>query len=577
MVATELSTQSKANEPSLLTVERAAYGAVLLLALVMRFIQLDAYPLSTEEISHALAAWDAVQGRSVDLSGLSPLLFSLQEITFFVTGGGDLWARWWPAWLGALMCLLPYGLRSRLGREGAILAALALATSPTLIYFSRHGTGDIIAGAALLALLSAISLPQSSSRRALWIGMAAGLGIISGPVWYTGLLAGIVAWALLRRKQAADALRIDGAQLRAISGAAAITAVLIGTGLLSHWEGIGAAFDLLGTWAQRLTPSTVSYPIYWPILRLILDEPLLVALGMYGAWRAWRREDREGQMLTAWAGIALAWTIVTPGRQPQDLIVVVIPLALLAGRELGRILPRLDLRAARWEALAVIGALSTLMGTAYVWASGYGLLGQATHLIALVAPVGLIISTTLMSVWWLGWPLTRQILVIFALLSGSLWTFSAGWINSHGTDRWRRVAVQFEMTAQEVKELPAFMERLSEQRVGDPYLLAIDLVDSPEVPILRWYLRRWPVRVVGAPRGEQRAPVVITPLGEDLVPGEAYRGQRLRVREWWLPEGMQPSQWLRWLLVRQSVIEPAVSEVILWVEVEKPIAETPGA
>ncbi len=39
---------------------------------------------------------------------------------------------------------VPYFFRDHLGRIGALLAAVMLALSPTLLYFSRFGRNDII-------------------------------------------------------------------------------------------------------------------------------------------------------------------------------------------------------------------------------------------------------------------------------------------------------------------------------------------------------------------------------------------------------------------------------------------------
>ncbi len=75
-----------------LTVEKAAYGAVGLLGLGLRLLDLAASPLTPAEAMQALPAWQAAAGRAYDLAGISPLLFNLQRFSFIPFGGADQFA-----------------------------------------------------------------------------------------------------------------------------------------------------------------------------------------------------------------------------------------------------------------------------------------------------------------------------------------------------------------------------------------------------------------------------------------------------------------------------------------------------
>jgi predicted membrane-bound mannosyltransferase len=85
-----------------LTVEHAGYGLVVLIGLGLRLWNLGATPLNPAEAMQALPAVTAVHGGVPDLSGVSPLLHSLQRITFSLFGASDGTARLWPALLGGL-------------------------------------------------------------------------------------------------------------------------------------------------------------------------------------------------------------------------------------------------------------------------------------------------------------------------------------------------------------------------------------------------------------------------------------------------------------------------------------------
>ncbi len=109
-----------------LTVERVAYGAIALVALTVRLVGLGWSPLYPAEAMQALPALAAATGRPYDLTGISPLLFSLQRALFMPLGADEVLARWWPALLGGLAALLFYALRDRLTRGGALAAAAAV-------------------------------------------------------------------------------------------------------------------------------------------------------------------------------------------------------------------------------------------------------------------------------------------------------------------------------------------------------------------------------------------------------------------------------------------------------------------
>src|SRR5450759_2454847 len=141
-----------------LTTERVAYGAAGVLALFLRLFGLGLQPLSPAEAAQALPAWQAAQGNAYQLSGISPLLFGLQRWLFVPLAGSDSLARWWPALAGGLATLLFYALRDRLGRGGALVAAILWAGSPLAVFVSRQATGYGRVPPLALALLACLSL-----------------------------------------------------------------------------------------------------------------------------------------------------------------------------------------------------------------------------------------------------------------------------------------------------------------------------------------------------------------------------------------------------------------------------------
>src|SRR5512137_2129720 len=146
IAAAELEAISPAEETSptpWLTGEKAAYIGLAILALVLRLAALGAYPLSDAEAGQALVAWRILQAQPIGQAGYSPLIVTLNLISFLLLGGSELAARLGPALLSVPLALLPYGLRRHLGRTGALAAGALFALSPTVLYLSRTVDGDI--------------------------------------------------------------------------------------------------------------------------------------------------------------------------------------------------------------------------------------------------------------------------------------------------------------------------------------------------------------------------------------------------------------------------------------------------
>ena len=69
-----------------LTIERMAYIAIGILALVLRLVGLGQQPMAPGEAAQAMAALDLIRHTgALPAGGTSPLLLSLHALTFLVT------------------------------------------------------------------------------------------------------------------------------------------------------------------------------------------------------------------------------------------------------------------------------------------------------------------------------------------------------------------------------------------------------------------------------------------------------------------------------------------------------------
>lgn len=129
--------------PMLLT--GIAFAGIIALAAVLRFWQLGIRTFTNDEGLYSLIARQLARGGGYEhvpeLHG--PLQVLATAGVFKAFGEGDLPARVMPAVFGVLLAALPFLFRRHIGRPGAIAAALLLAVSPTMVYYSRYAGPDI--------------------------------------------------------------------------------------------------------------------------------------------------------------------------------------------------------------------------------------------------------------------------------------------------------------------------------------------------------------------------------------------------------------------------------------------------
>lgn len=578
---------------SWLTLEQAIYGLLLLAAAWLRFLHLGVRPLGPEEATQAWAAWRLTQGLKVIGSGHSPLLLSLQYLTFLIAGAGDGLARLWPALVGTGMVLLPYALRQRLGRVGALVASFVLAFSPTMVFFSRHSSGTIFVAAAALALLVAlVNWLEGRERWLVFAAAAAGTMLASGPgAWLMVLVFAGLGWWLTRSH---SAFRIPQSAFRHALLAFGLTFGLGSTALLLHWRGLGLAADLLPAWLGSFRPQAGGYPWYWPALRLLLDEPLAFFAGLAGiVWGLWR-DDRLATGLAVWAGVVLLATTLAGGRQPGDLLLVVVPLALLAGQALRPLagIPKLKAQSSktpRWSAKgdvefgvwslelevgSLLAVMLVLLVTLAIWLAAYSRIYMGRVLWVALAPAGLLLGIIILYGLWGRWAVTARAAGVAALLVLILCSLSLAWGLNLDFNPARRGAVLRDMGAYGMRSLPATLEILSAQRANDPHELAVDVLTRGAgdrlTPLLGWALRdfvrlRWVEKSVTA----DAAAVVVAPEALELPLGESYAGQDFPLIAWWTPQGLSGKPLWRWLLYREATAAPPMESVVLWVRREQ--------
>lgn len=567
----------------LLTVEVALYLVIGLTAVLVRLWRLDAWPLSPAEAPQAWGAWQIAHGQAPAVTSYSPLFMTLNFICFALFRASDAVARLWPALFGTALALLPLLLRRQLGRAGALTASLLLALSPFLVAVSRRldgRTAALFAGLLLLAVL--VRLREGGGRREIWFSAAAlALGLLSSPMFYSLLLifisGGVVLWAARRPLDMEDFWTSVGRRLAELRGQrrwwreAGLLFLglflLLGTGFLCNFEGLGAAADLLPAWGRGFAWGPESYGPLMVLWSFPWYETVSLVFGIAGLVLGWRRREVFPALLGWWLVAGLILFLAMGGWQSADLVLLVVPAALLAGKALGELgdwTAREPVKEAEWLIL-VVGAV--LAGFGYLGLAHYARFGQLTSLLlAVVAcPLILLLVTGVVLVWGERRRALRG-LALLAAGGGLLLLVHHTWLATQLADVSRVDLFTASRAEPGVHDMVALAHRYGSQVRGDLYSVPILLVGD-EVAWLRWALRDF--RRVDYVRWFEDAgdhPIVITPGNLQPPLGESFVGQDIVVYSDWRPAGMDGWRLARWLISGVPPASPSRTTIIFWAQ-----------
>jgi len=600
-----------------LTVEQAAWAVVGLLAAAVRLAGLGIRPLSTAEATQALAAFRFTEGAAQTApAGTLPALFTANAVGFTLFGANDASARLLPALAGLILVLLPYGLRHRLGRGGALAAALLLAFSPLAVYASRTLDGaGLVAACSLAVAAGMLHYLDTLQPRSLYLAAGAvGLGLCAGPEFLTALsilfLFGLAVYVAGRPGggepgQSRPGLPAAWWAARFQSGlwtrAALILAAtwgLAATAFILHPAGLGHGADLIAAWAQSLWPAArdllaggEAQRAVHPALLMLRYEPLILLLAL--AALAGFRRGAGGQqepaiphraLLVFWAVLAGLFTLLPGQRSTANALLVVIPLALLAGEGIEQAWRRL----ARWQPGGPVHSLwvaATALGLLvffYLQLAAYGeasstatismagiTLNTTTSYLILAAVVLLLLAALTVAVgFWQG---TRAVVTagwLVALAVLSLIGFKEMWALNFAHAGDPRELMIGQSTAPEVRLFVQRLEALSLAQSGDRHTLPVT-VETRTGPVVAWYLREFArqtlVEELTAPPDTYAA---VTLAVTDPPIGETFRGQGFPLRSHWLPWGLWGQDLARWLLFTAGSQPTVDQELVLWVASE---------
>ena len=136
--------------------ELAAYVALLLAAAASRLWDLGSRAVHHDESLHAYYSWILSNGSGYTHDPMmhGPFQFEATAAVFLVLGDSDYTSRLVYAVAGIALVAMPFLLRRRMGRLGALFASAMLTASPAILYFSRFSRNDILMAVWTLGLVA---------------------------------------------------------------------------------------------------------------------------------------------------------------------------------------------------------------------------------------------------------------------------------------------------------------------------------------------------------------------------------------------------------------------------------------
>jgi uncharacterized protein (TIGR03663 family) len=346
-------------------VQRLAFafslGALMGLGLALRLPDLALKPLHYDEgvngwFTLQLDWWNLYRYDPTNYHG--PLLYYLNLVFFRLLGPGETALRMGTALAGALLPLALLPARRFAGDAALLVAALAIAVSPGLVYFSRTAIHEIHLVLATALWATALARFAASPRvpHALLGGVCAGLAFASketAVITTACLGAGaLLAWLAGRpgaggapdlfagrTRRAALLAWTLGARRAWVAGALAFAAVvvLLFSSFGSHPRGVVDLFAAYGPWTEYgVSGRNQAKPAAYFVGVMASTVGAWRLLALPAALLALATRERLGLALAGWAGASLLVYSAIPYKTPWCVLEIDLPVLLLVAWAAGR-------------------------------------------------------------------------------------------------------------------------------------------------------------------------------------------------------------------------------------------------
>lgn len=334
------------------------FVAVIIFVLFTRFWDLGTRALHHDESMHARFSWDIYRSFNYRYNPLlhGPFQFYFTAFMFFLFGVSDAVARFGPALFGVLSVLLVYPLKPYLGRNGMVLAAILMAVSPPLLYFSRFARNDIYVVAwTMLIVLALFGWLHTRDRWYIYLGAATvALSLATKENTYITLaivgtfiigrfLQELLTPGLAGRLPSHESVKSALTDLwrdRWLLIAGIVTFLVIFVTLFTAFYTYPQDFasgvtKALGYWLEQHDVKRGNQPIWYYLMQVPLYELIVAVFAFPALWRLARRGTLTDRFLCFWFVGAVVLYSAAGERMPWLVLHLSLPGILLVSRYLG--------------------------------------------------------------------------------------------------------------------------------------------------------------------------------------------------------------------------------------------------
>lgn len=595
---------------------------LMIVVLLTRLLMLDFGALHHDESIHGYYSYQLFTGKYVyqyDPTYHGPFLYFITATMFFFFGASDYTVRLAPAIFGIALIGMVWALRPFIGRWGALAAATFMAFSPDIMYYSRHLRHDIFSTVGTMMLLIAI-LGFIRTHKARYMYLAAlgvGLGVTSheliylnGVIFVSFLLFAFLYEQFINGNRPPEerplllAFRSLIAQPVAIGLSLLLMfgfIVLFYSSFLTNLAQTGEFIKGITYWSTQQEVARGDQPWYYFFIQLAVYDPILIFFGVGGGFYLLIRQIQKKMydvaaetdptpdvqpapslptqlsvtelmtpLLGYWSLAALILYSIAGEKMPWLTMQISIPLALMAGMALGRMLKNTDWKkfwssGGVWASVTIILigfallAFRDSLNVAYANPAAPTAQEQSEHLLrSLLTAVVIVVMVGLLMYWYGKLGLKHSWLTFFYAVAAVLLVYgihSASDLNFENAANPSELQV-YVQTSPDVPIVADRLLRLSRDETAfkrtsdDPtggHSLDIALDNQVEWP-WDWYLRdqkgyfyfnasyplsKPPSVVISRTESDTDGAKVVQQVEQTL--GSNYIKEKFTLR-WWFPE-----------------------------------------
>jgi len=542
------------------------YSFIVILAVVLRFIWLSEFPLSNPEASAALQAAQSTPYASAFFPGAyhsvpQPAYEIFTRVLFQIFGAEDIFARLIPALAGILLVLTPLLARKRIGFGHSLLMGFLLTISPIFVTLSRTASGTSLSALGLMAFLMAVIGKGEENKNSTYLiaGFGLGLALTSGPYIFSASLSiglGLLLWRIIRsrKKMGERAFSTSVEHLRLILWTSVIAVFSFATGIGWSIQGIARFFDSAAYWIRGWSGESPFTGLTYLVI-IPAYMPMLILLGIFGAWSSFRERDKLGSLASLVAFVGLLVSLFYPSRQPHDLLWVALPLAYLGSKYLLSIVQNiLDRRITPWV-LAVSLIFIVLAFMAYLQISSTAAQDLPIDIFdAWQVPFAfLTLMFVIASFFGLGWNWISAKLsvnlalfcITFILSVSALWRLNFTSQVYSAKELWRN-----NVPSQGLRFLVDTVETTSQSSKGVDEGLNVEIIGEAPTYLI-WALREYRPQVGSEGGGLAASPIILVKADKpELILQADYVGQTIAIGEKWGWDSILPPDFLKWWVRR---------------------------